>query len=74
MHSSATRNVVAEDVGVVRIGEELDVVLERHRLHHHPARLEPVEAVAEQDQDRQQQPGATKTVAGPSSVDAVSNE
>ena len=44
-----------EDVGVERVGEELDVVLERERLDHHHARLELVEAVAEQDQDRQQQ-------------------
>ena len=41
--------------GVVRVGEEQDVVLERPRLDHQLAGNELVEAVAEQDDDRNEQ-------------------
>ena len=42
-----------QDRAIERIGEELGVVLERDRVDHHLGRRELVEAVAEQDDDRQ---------------------
>ena len=53
---SATRTVRESTAEIVGVGEELDVVLDRQRVDHELAGHELVQAVAEQDRERHQQP------------------